>query len=179
MKKLNYKDAKPEKTTVSGYVVNGHFFGNNEGYAKMQMCTHVDCESCGKEIKKGYRNCEDCQHSKKVEKWESSEKRVQSPSDYGYYSELLGKYYFDTDEMRDDCHFEGLQIKDLLLYHLDREPAPSVDIEDVYEGITPEDLTVDDMITKEISDACDKLNKLIAEHPVNCFMPTKIGVLFE
>lgn len=177
--KLNYKDAKPQKTTVTGYVINGRFWGDYEHQAKMEMCTHVDCESCGKEIEKRYRNCDDCRHKAKVEKWEKSEKRNQSPSDYGYYSELLDKYYWDTDEMEDDCHEEGLQIKDLLLYHVEREPAPEVDLDSIYEGLTPEDFTIDDMITDEIAEACDRLNKLISEHPVNCFMPTKIGVLFE
>ena len=176
--KMNYKDAKPKKTTITGYIINGRFCGDYEHMAKMEMCTHVDCESCGKEIEKKYRVCDDCKHKSKVEKWEKSEKRNQSPSDYGYYSDLLDKYYFDTDELEEDCIEDGLQVKDLLLYHVDRELAPEVDLESIFEDITPEELTVGEMITEEIFEACKHLNKLIADHPVNSFMPTEIGVLF-
>lgn len=179
MNKLNYKDAKPEKTTVTGYVINGRFWGDYEHKARMEMCTHVDCESCGKEIEKRYRNCDDCRHKAKVESWEKSEKRKPSESDVWYYSELLEEYYQDIDSALDDCEDSDIKIKDLLLYHCARESPPQVDLDSIYEGITPEDFTIDDMITDEIAEACDRLNKLIADHPVNCFMPTKIGVLFE
>jgi len=179
--KLNYKDVKLDKATINGYVVNGKFWGDNERFAKMDACTHIDCEKCGKEILKACRICDECFVKSDIDKWEKSEKREISHSDLGYYSKLLDKFYYELHEIEDDCEYESLGINDLndlLLYHIERESPPEVDLSDIYENVMPDDFSTEDMATDEIIEACKKLNELIASHPLNSFYPTKIGVKF-
>lgn len=175
--KLHYDDVVLERKTVTGIVLDGRFYGDEEHIARWQKCTHISCEKCGKHTEKHYRICLDCREESAVEKWKNAEKRPVSKEDQCYYSDSLGEYFSGIEDIEE--HEHGVNPEELRLYHCERSSAPEIDLTGVYEDLIPDGLDIDDMITEEIADAAERLNRLMSEHPVNSFFPTKIAVTFE
>lgn len=172
---VRYQDIKLEEKQVTGYVVNGKFYGNNEDVARYILCTHRPCMKCGKDAPKSRTTCDDCSQAYAVERWELSEKVPISEGELLFYSESLGEY-MNEGEVADYCYDNSCNERGLLLYHCTREDPPQVDLCSLYENVTPEDFCVTDMWSLEIEEACDKLNALMAATPVDSYKPSKIAV---
>jgi len=176
---LHYDDVKLEYKTVTG-LVDSHvrFWGNNEDSYRYTQCTHRQCatDGCNNATEK-YRNfCESCSEKMAVEEYKKAPKAKYDTCEEFFYSNLTGEYYESIDYAEDEAHERGITIEDMRLYHCERESAPYVDLENVYEGITPEEFDPCEMWTDEIQAACDRLNKLLADHPVNCLNPSKVAL---
>lgn len=173
--KIRYQDLKLEKVSIEGYRVGGAFYTTEES-AKYAACTHRPCESCGADARKSRVYCDECSIKLDVARWEKAGKLPHDKGEGFFYSDFLDEYFSSIDEADERCEEDGLDIKDLLLYHCRRENPPQVDLDDLYGDITPEESDPSEMYTNEILIACDSLNKLIREHPVNSFVPSKIAV---
>lgn len=175
-----YKDADVKYLTdIKGWISSdGRYWGDNEHMARYCSCTHDICatEGCENTVNKSYRICAECADKRDQLKWEESEKREVSPYDNMYYSQRNDRYFQEWEDVEEYCEENELLPEDLLLYHCERETSPQLDIEILYEDITPEDLELSDMVNDEIECLVEKLNEALSRHPVNCFNPTNIGV---
>ena len=164
---------------INGYVgTDGRFWGKDEHMARWTSCDTLDCatEGCSNVITKGFVRCMSCQEKRARDKWEEADKRPVGENDMMYWSEACDKYFQEWEEVDDHCQEFDCKIEDLLLYHCERESPPQVDLDMIYEDITPEDLDINDMISDEIDDLVRELNDALLRHTVNCFRPSKIAV---
>lgn len=178
-KYLHYKDVPLVRKTITGLVdSHGRFWGDHEESYRYTECTHRDCatKGCNTPTPKHRNYCEECSEKIDIEKWQKAPKLPVGQGEDFYYSDALDKYFSNWDEIEEESEETGVSIEDMRLYHCQREAPPEVDLDSVYEDVTPEDFCSSDMWTAEIQQACDILNRLLETHPVNCFRPSNYAV---
>lgn len=167
---------------IKGWVgPDGLYYGTgdrSEFIARLSNCDLVTCNSvgCKNHINaRGMSSCQSCRDKKEADMWSRAERRNVGPDDEMFYSEKLGEYFYGIEEVGDYIKDHNIRAESLLLYHCKRENPPQVDLTDVYESLIPEGLDIDDMVTEEINLAAEKLNELMLNHPVNCWVPTRVA----
>ena len=177
---LHYRDVKLNRVTVTGLVDSiGRFWGENEHGYRYYECTHVDCTICGSASEKHKHICDSCGDKIDFESWENSERRPLDSQWDCVYSDLLDEYLYSWDDVMTRCEEHDLNPGSMLLYHCKERPAPYVDLIDLYENITPEGTPIESMWNKDIEDAVDRLNSLMALISTRSFIPTNIAVDFD
>lgn len=165
-----YEDVILEKGVVEGYTVNGCYYGDNEHQARLAGCTHTTCDKCKAIIKK-YSYCAEC-HNKEMDQRYKNMPSKPIPEGTGVlYSMKFCEYMYSLEEAEDFADMEGCSLENLMLVHCQQEDPPYIDLENIYESITPEDFTIDDMVNEKIVELVDKLNYEIKSHGVNCYTP--------
>ena len=168
-----FKDSKETAkfvTNISGWVDrNGRFFGENEDMARYSGATHKVCEKCGT-INKINSYCSPCHEMKRIEKYNSLEKR-QWDGKLPLYSDSHDEYFFDDDSLYDYIEERELSIEDLQLRLCKPQPMNTVD-----EDYFSEEMHEDFEVPKEVVEAIDSLNNLILSQPTQTWYPDKYAV---
>lgn len=183
-KKIFYNSDEAAKlVTVTGWVSSdGRFFGKDEHLARYAGSTHSFCE-CGTEIPtKSYTKCESCRNKAQVEKYNAMPFQEWDGKAPVF---CLGhdKYFFDVDDLTDFiAEYEddnNGERPSLMLVLCDPQELNFVD-EDYWCDIMPENADgLDDVASKELMDALDSLNKIIANHPPVSWFPGNIRTEYK
>lgn len=157
--------------SLSGWVADGRFFGDNEDLARYAGCTHKICE-CGNEMVKHYTKCEPCRIKSARERFLSLP--------FAAWDGIVplcipggDQYFFDSSEI-DDYISDQKQSDEEFPDEIDLlicEPVPLrvIDFEhwsdDMHEDWEPSD---------ELIAAVNALNKVIEAQPTQTWLPGKI-----
>lgn len=157
---IRYEEAA-ERRTVEGWVCNTcrRWWADDEHMARWCCSTDQPC-ACGGRRSKHSTVCDACREKREAERWEARERR---PYDGGYlYSETLGRYFDDADDVadwlagEDDHDYESLR-----LVLCDKVFACEIDGDDWFADDLPEDCTLDD-VAADICEAIGAVNAVIA-----------------
>lgn len=148
-------DETGKKISV-GYLSISNRFYNKEGDARYDSHTHKVCE-CGKEMKKGYTLCKDCQRVKRNEKYNALPFREWDGKTY--LTMFDGdEFFLDEDAIIDYCDRHEVDANSLQLVICNPNYLDEVTSE-FWDDIAPED--VDNFLPKEVEDALTYLNVAI------------------
>lgn len=159
-------------TNISGWIdKDGRFFGNNkdsEHMARYSSCTHMRCE-CGELMTKGWTKCEKCRSISDIEKYNKLTFKEWNGKDI-VYSELVNKYFNDSDEIEYYCADEEIDPKDLRL--LLCYPNEFREIEsDYWEDVLPEESEGE--LPKKLQEALIVFNEVIKSLSPASYSPSK------
>lgn len=145
------------RKTVTGWVSRrGVFYGDLEGTARYDGCTHRPCETCGSLTPKGYLLCTICR-SLKVESHYASAPKAPWDGTGFLYSERLEVYTAAPEEFLETANEGGeitLTMADLRLYLCEPKLCHEIDPNDYYYDLLPEDGEV----PNAVQTAFDELN---------------------
>lgn len=96
-----------------------------------------------------------------------------------YYSEVLDKYFYDIESIVEETKYKEISLEDLLLYHCKQMGPIELDLNDILESDLPEDSTAEDVLSIEVIEALDKLNRLLSMNPPKTWYNCKIDVNLE
>lgn len=173
-KQIIYDDENAARfvENIKGWVdINNRFYGNNpdsEHMARYSSCTHMRCE-CGEPMTKGWTKCEKCRSISDIEKYNKLTFKEWNGKDI-VYSELVDKYFNDSDEIEDYCADEEIDPKDLRLLLCYPNEFREIEI-DYWEDVLPEE-SEGELPTK-LQEALDNFNKIISEMPPASYCPSK------
>jgi hypothetical protein len=156
-------DSAEQVTITLWKSANGNFY-LKEKDARYDGCTHRTCNECGATVPKTYTLCDKCRDKQDIDVYNKREKIVwdgKTP----IYSQTLGKYIINDDELSD--HLE----EELMLLSCDP----------VYLSQIPDDYWIDDLdedqdLPKEIQDALNVFNNVIKGHGPVSWTPGKYAV---
>ncbi len=93
------------------------------------------------------------------------------------YSERLDQYFMTVDELSDYCYDAELTDDEegtfLKLIICDPNYLWQLDFNDIYCDILPEDINIDDVSSKELTEAMNAFNKSIAKQKPVSWSPGK------
>ena len=160
-------------TDIEGWVSRtGLYFGENEGLARYDGCTHQPCKQCGRPALKPYTVCDECRQQFKIERYRARERKEWN-EDCPVYSEALDCFFDSWGEINDVAYEDGVGIEDLRLLICEPIFAEEIDPRKYYYAHLPEDSP----IPAEIEEAFERLNAAIrdCETPL-CWEPGKFAV---
>lgn len=146
----------------------------SEDSARYSSCTHKTCE-CGNIMEKHYVLCEACRNRNHIEKYLAKPFKEWDGKDY-LYSDTLGRYFGDTDEIIEYLEDEGIEgASDLRLIICSPSYFIKVDA-DYWSNDISED---QESLPKELQEALEVLNKVIEELPPASYYPGKFRTTVE
>lgn len=148
---------------------NGKFFGDDEHLARWAGCTHIFCDTCEKPIiKQSYTICSDCREKAAVERYEALPKTEWNGTT-PLYSELLGEYFFDEDDLIcTDCN---CNTEDMRLFLCDAVPFSEIEPESYLD-----DMPDDSELPSELLDAIKEFNRAISHLSPAYWVPSTTAV---
>jgi hypothetical protein len=152
---------------------NGAVFPD-EHTARYTGCTHSQCD-CGSWKQKHRTKCEKC-----IEK--NRQQTFHSKSAFPYKGEpvclyLSDTYFWSMDDIQDYCHEHGVKKEDLQLIHC--EPIKPNELDWDYFSDAIPDEGDEDVFSKEMIEAVEKLNEVIRNHKPTAWTEGKFRVSFE
>ena len=181
---IHYNDAKVEyRTDIKGWIgSDGRYYGDDEHLARWYSCTHVKCsnDGCENQALRSQLRCESCKEKSSIEKWRNAEKRKPLNTDVIYWSDACSEYFQSFEEINEYAYENDLSVIDMRLYHCEQESGfPQVDIHDLYEEYSTEEISPDEYVSPEICEAIENLNKLLKKQEILVWHPSNIAVDVE
>lgn len=87
---------------------NGLIF-KDESSARWYGCTHVICQSCGKPVRKTYKDCLECMHKKEQENYDKRPK-IKWDGTVPLWSYTKETFYFSLNDLRNEEDIKSLQL---------------------------------------------------------------------
>lgn len=149
------------RTNIEGWVgKDGRFYGKDKNQAIYANHTHKKCEQ-GHVYEKHWIKCKTCQLLELPSKYMQKEFKEW---DYKTPLCLFGedKYFFGEDDIAD---FLDENDGDVMLMICEPNYLWEIDGNSYWEDIFPEDWSLEDAVSKELTDKLKELNDLIKGHP--------------
>jgi hypothetical protein len=165
-------------TDIKGWVSrDGRFYGDDERLARWAGSTHNACEACEAVTERPYTKCPACRAKNAADR---HAKREMKPWDgVGFiYSDALGKYFADADDLDDYlADDDALGLDELRLLHCEPIFAAEIDPGEHYHDSLPDD---SEDVPAWLDEAFDALNETIRKHrqvsDALSWVPGKIAV---